>query len=40
MKQEFAVYAYRNVAYEEQVFKVSGNLDSIEEALHFKFFVE
>ena len=40
MKVKFAVYAYRNISYEEETFRVSGDFESIEEALSFKDLVE
>jgi len=40
MKVKFAVYAYRNVPYEEETFRISGDFESIEEALNFKSLAE
>lgn len=40
MKVKFAVYAYRNIPYEEETFRISGDFESIEEALNFKNLVE
>lgn len=36
MKVKFAVYAYRNIPYEEETFRISGDFETIEEALNFK----
>lgn len=40
MKVKFAVYAYRNIPYEEETFRISGDFETIEEALNFKEFAE
>lgn len=36
MKVKFAVYAYRNIPYEEETLRISGDFETIEEALNFK----